>query len=268
MAYQEDQVRVRFRLYSDIDHSVEYLLDNGNHDSRIYSYADLGNVKNEEHIEYTDSYVLVDLTEGQGSHVAWWIDRSWGMRSWWHSYDLMDVHVKTGACEIIGKASSWDDKDNAEYLAYPYDMTDAEVRADAIGNKSKAFATSVTREPAVKNNKRYEQSFRIEGLDAGSYKLAIVKKGKYVVSVENVELEGITDTGIIEMTLFGDVNGDGIIRAGDATQIGKYIVGNRDFTEMQKLAADVTQDGKIRSGDMTQLLRYIVGNKSTMDDIA
>ena len=89
-----------------------------------------------------------------------------------------------------------------------------------------------------------------------------------MVSIADTELDGTVDAGTIEMTLFGDVTGDGKLRSGDATQIGRYIVGNRQFTEMQKLAADVTQDGKIRSGDMTQLLRYIVGNKSTMDDIA
>ena len=261
-----DQVKVRFRMYKDMDHASEYMMGDGEHGIAT-NYLDGDMVENAEDLEKTDGYKTIDLKEGKGTGPAWWIDRQWGPRNWWHSYDLFNISVKTGACEIVGKVSSWDEKDNAEFLAYPADLTDAEIREDALGSRDKILATTASAEEAVKADNRYERSFRVGGLDAGKYKLAVVKPGKYTVSIAEAEIDGTDDIGTVSMRLYGDINNDGRVRAGDATQVCRYIAGNRSLTDEEFLAADVNLDGKVRAGDATQIARYIAGNASAFDSL-
>ena len=72
---------------------------------------------------------------------------------------------------------------------------------------------------------------------------------------------------VVKLWLYGDVTGDGRIRTGDATQIYRYLVGNRSFTDEEFLAADITRDERVRTGDATQIYRYLVGNSSKFDEI-
>ena len=149
----------------------------------------------------------------------------------------------------------------------PVDMTDAEIRADALGGRDEAFVTITAMEEAVKADARYERGFKVEGLDAGKYKLAVIKPGKYTVSVVEAEIDGTDDIGTISMRLYGDINNDGKVRAGDATQICRYIAGNRSLANEELLAADVNLDGKVRAGDATQICRYIASNNSAFDTL-
>ncbi|WHH57908.1 S8 family serine peptidase [Petroclostridium sp. X23] len=59
--------------------------------------------------------------------------------------------------------------------------------------------------------------------------------------------------------LYGDVNVDNIISAGDATLVLRDIVGLTSLSQEQKKAADVNGDGSITAGDATVILRYVVG---------
>lgn len=59
--------------------------------------------------------------------------------------------------------------------------------------------------------------------------------------------------------MYGDVNGNGKVNTGDATQILRYDAGVVDFTEAQLTAADVSGNGKVNTGDATQILRYDAG---------
>ena len=266
MTYDKDTVKVRFRLYKDNDHASEYMLGDGNHGSEDI-YLDGDQIELEEDLEKTDAYKSINLSEGKGNGEAWWIDRAWGMRSWWHSYDLFNVSVRTGACEIIGKVSSWDEQENVQFLAYPASMTDEAIRSDAMGEQELCLTTSAQTEEAVQKDGRYEQGFKVQGLDAGTYKLAVVKAGKYVVPVTEVSIDGTADLGLISLRLFGDINNDGKVRSGDATQVCRYIAGNRTLIDEEFLAADVNMDGKVRSGDATQICRYIAGNSSVFDQL-
>lgn len=268
MDYGKDQVKIRFEMQKDLEYSSEYILgDVGMTDWGSYYHKEGEHVTNDEQPEMTTGYLTIDLSEGKGSEYAMWFDRKSGSRDWWHSYDRFDVSVRTGTCEIIGRISSWDDRDNAEFLAYPSDMTDAEIREDVMGDRNKAYATSTSTKEAVQADARYEQSFKVGGLDAGKYKLAVVKPGKYTVSVVPAEIDGTFDAGTIALRLYGDINNDGKIRAGDATQVCRYIAGNRQLTEEEFLAADISRDGKIRAGDATQICRYVAGNSSAFDSI-
>lgn len=104
-------------------------------------------------------------------------------------------------------------------------------------------------------------------------KVGYLSGGKYVAAPAVVSGSGYAFTlpdGITEAILVvkGDVNGDGKIKAGDASLIQKYVVHKITLTNEAFFAADVTGDGKVKAGDATNILKYVVHKASTLDDIS
>lgn len=62
-----------------------------------------------------------------------------------------------------------------------------------------------------------------------------------------------------ELTLVGDVNGDGTLSILDATLIQEYLVGIVQFDDSQKAFGDVNGDGTISVTDVTMLQKYVAG---------
>jgi mannan endo-1,4-beta-mannosidase len=60
--------------------------------------------------------------------------------------------------------------------------------------------------------------------------------------------------------LYGDLNGDKKINAGDYTLLRRYILGNIKEFSVPLRAADLNLDGKVNAGDYTILRRYILGS--------
>lgn len=58
-------------------------------------------------------------------------------------------------------------------------------------------------------------------------------------------------------TLYGDVNGDGVIEINDATEIQKVIASLVTFTELQMKVGDVNLDGKTDVVDVTLIQKYL-----------
>lgn len=58
--------------------------------------------------------------------------------------------------------------------------------------------------------------------------------------------------------LFGDVDGNGKVTAGDASLILQYVAG-KNLSEFNEAAADVNCDGKIAAGDASLVLQYVAG---------
>lgn len=71
-----------------------------------------------------------------------------------------------------------------------------------------------------------------------------------------------------ELTLFGDVNGDGTLSIVDATLIQAYLVRIAQFDDSQKAVGDVNGDGTININDVTLLQKYIAGIYSHSDSRA
>ena len=112
------------------------------------------------------------------------------------------------------------------------------------------------------------QTFSFGTIPAGSYKLVIFKPDKYVPKIVPITVESTDhDCGQLKLWLYGDVNYDGKVKAGDATQILKYTSYKRTFSEEEMLAADVNNDGKIKAGDATQILKYTSYKASAFDNI-
>ncbi len=113
----------------------------------------------------------------------------------------------------------------------------------------------------------YYHSLDFTNVEEGNYKVAIDKGAVYVPVIIACEASGFTDLGDIAIWLYGDVNGDGNIRTGDATLIYKYLAGLITLTDDQLKAADINRDGNVRTGDATQIYKYLAGLESAFDDL-
>lgn len=191
------------------------------------------------------------------------------------SYAEVTVPEYGAGVTVSGTAVSWNDKDNAEYYLYPTTISDADIRAQW----KKGFTVSgyyteytVTKEAisstTVDGKAMKSQIFSFDSVPAGDYKLVIFKAEKYVPKIVPITVDSTDhDCGQLKLWLYGDVNYDGKVKAGDATQILKYTSYKRTFSEEEMLAADVNNDGKIKAGDATQILKYTSYKASAFDNI-
>ena len=62
-----------------------------------------------------------------------------------------------------------------------------------------------------------------------------------------------------DLTLVGDVNGDGTVSILDATAIQKYLAGSVQLDDSRKAVGDVNGDGTISVTDATLIQKYIAG---------
>ena len=174
---------------------------------------------------------------------------------------------------VSGTAVSWNDKDNAEYYLYPTTMSDADIRAQwktggTVSDYTHIGTKDTISSMTVDGKAMQSQIFSFDSVPAGDYKLVIFKPEKYVPKIVEITVESTAlDLGQLKLWLYGDVNYDGKVKAGDATQILKYTSYKRTFSEEEMLAADVNNDGKIKAGDATQILKYTSYKASAFDKI-
>lgn len=206
------------------------------------------------------------LSDGRGSAAVYYYT---GLPSVWHNgYDQFNISYIVGDNSLSGTVSAWDGEDNLSLLLYPDSMSEEDIRTDVRQDRTGALDVGFTVGAAQADGKHYIRSFTAEGLEAGVYKLAVYKPGKYVVSVSAVTISGETDAGSMVLWLLGDVNNDGRVNSTDAAQIKRYTAGKRDFTAEALLAADVNGEGKINSTDAAQICRYTAGKTSSFDKIS
>jgi len=116
-------------------------------------------------------------------------------------------------------------------------------------------------------------AYAFNGVAEGNYILRISKK-KHATAEYTVTVSGNTAANG-EIMLYGDVNGDGKVNAGDATQIKRNynnkasVFDSYDDTVIEyiKKIADVNGDGNINAGDATQIKRYYNNKASVFDRI-
>ena len=183
------------------------------------------------------------------------------------------TYTKVAGVTVSGTAVSWNDKDNAEYYLYPTTMSDADIRAQwktggTVSDYTHIGTKDTISSMTVDGKAMQSQIFSFDSVPAGDYKLVIFKPEKYVPKIVEITVESTAlDLGQLKLWLYGDVNYDGKVKAGDATQILKYTSYKRTFSEEEMLAADVNNDGKIKAGDATQILKYTSYKASAFDNI-
>ena len=177
------------------------------------------------------------------------------------------IDYKAAGVPVSGTALSWNGTDNATYMLYPGDTTDADIMAEWSTEKFTGTPCDSKGTPTA-SGKQFAQEFRFDTVAAGSYKLAIFKPDKYVPKIIPITVDGeAVDLGEQKLWLYGDVNYDGKINPRDAAQILSYDVGNRDFTDEELGTANVNKDKRVDPRDASQILNYDVGNDSVIDNL-
>ena len=59
--------------------------------------------------------------------------------------------------------------------------------------------------------------------------------------------------------VYGDINGDGEVKASDYMKIKNYIMGTTTLSNIQKMVADVNGDNDIKASDYMKIKNYIMG---------
>jgi hypothetical protein len=103
-----------------------------------------------------------------------------------------------------------------------------------------------------------------EGAEIGDYTIEVIVHECYDENIEDVDLVTIGGTVTVNDApdiMYGDVNGDGAINAGDATLLKEYLANyNPDTgtsTETVEAGADVNGDEVINARDATLLKKYL-----------
>lgn len=184
---------------------------------------------------------------------------------------------------VKGTVSSWDGKDNTTVRLYDSSVSDGTIRDDMRKDTPELATDNLVAMGNIsteEDGRYFVQNYQFEKVKPGTYKLAIEKKGKYVVKVVPVTVEQEeVNVEVQQMWLYGDVTGDGVVNTTDATQILRYISkeksvltsGREEQISDRKLAANVTaysqKDASIDTTDVTQILRYISKEKSIFSNM-
>ena len=172
------------------------------------------------------------------------------------------------AADITGTVIMWNDSNDVSYLVYPADTTDADIKADAkLADPKKDIGAKVVKgTPTAYGTKQYSQSFTIEDVEEGEYKVVIFKPGKYVVKILPVEITGSeVNFGEQKMWLKGDVNYTGVVDYGDLQRLYQHIATNNKMTGDALLVANINEVGVIDYGDLQRLYQHIATSNKFSD---
>jgi len=123
---------------------------------------------------------------------------------------------------VSGTAVSWNEKTDAVYALFSASTEDSAIRDGSASPAYTGVGGSVVAGESKGKLARYEQSFTFDGVEDGTYKLAITKPGKYVTRIVTVQITSGADLGKFDIYLYGDINNDGTPDGKDATQILRY----------------------------------------------
>lgn len=118
--------------------------------------------------------------------------------------------------------------------------------------------TKITPKSSLNNFKKYFELS--DGLT-----LKIETNNQYIgTGTKILVIHEASDLVVKEYTciIFGDVNGDGEIKASDYVLIKNHIMGTRKLEENQVLAADVKKDEQVKASDYVLIKNYIMKGNS------
>ena len=145
-----------------------------------------------------------------------------------------------------------------------------ELKPNAVDIKTTLNSTD------IKNNDTFLSGIAI-GTDAATIRQKIINvKSDAVVTIYNskgeVKTTGVIATGdkvniiigtenkTFDVVIYGDVNGDGKIKANDYGIIVDHVVKGTAIDGVYKIASDVNKDGKIKANDYGIIVDYVVKN--------
>lgn len=190
-----------------------------------------------------------------------------------------NVIVKAGVT-VSGTIAAWDNTNAPVVKLYASSVSDADIRTKmkaGAATDALSYTAQVGDQPtattAVDGKNQYCQTFSLETIPEGTYKLAIYRPGKYVVKVVSVTVSGQNVAlGNVKMWLYGDVNYDGKVNTTDGTAIYRKFAGKTSAfgnapDPDSLIAADINNDSKVNTTDGTAIYRKFAGKTSAFDSI-
>ena len=190
---------------------------------------------NESNVSQSQRGVYAQRLDGSGN-------RLWGMNGTAiiplnNAYDYLDLSIVGVGEDIITTFFQQSPNMNGDIFA---------VRLDADGNSSWLGEVEVT-------NSGNSKSDMMVGKGQGSVIIAWTENGNvYAHSLREDGTLGATD-----VSLNGDVNGDGNINVLDVVMLVDYIL-NSDTSELE--SGDINSDGNIDILDVVALVSIVLGN--------
>ena len=87
-----------------------------------------------------------------------------------------------------------------------------------------------------------------------------VEKNGTLATGDKVIINSGSDSREYYVVIYGDVNGDGQVKASDYVFIKNYIMGNRNLTGAYLKAADINKDGRVKASDYVLIKNNIMGS--------
>ena len=184
---------------------------------------------------------------------------------------------------VSGTALSWNDTNDAVYLLYDAEIEDSVIKSEwqegnyiTAGNVIKTANKGDVSEAEVDGNDMYGQEFSFDAVEAGDYKVVILKPGKYAPKIIEITVDG-TEVGLGQqkLWLYGDVYVDSEVDVSDAFEIQKYNayydsefdIGTAQDKADRMAAADVYSDGEIDVSDAFEIQKYNAYYDSEFDNM-
>ena len=173
-----------------------------------------------------------------------------------------------GTVSLTGTVLSWNDNADVEVHLYSAETEDSVLNAAAQSGDYGGALKVGTISEITASGKQYACAFTLSDVEPGTYKLLMMKPGKYVPVIRTVELNEDTTLDAIALWLYGDVTADGKVNGTDALQIKRYfadissifMTGTEEVKAERLLAANVTAllsgDNKVNGTDALQIQRY------------
>jgi len=95
-------------------------------------------------------------------------------------------------------------------------------------------------------------------VSAGTYTLKVMKKG-HAPFTKEITVGDSNVTENVTIYLYGDINGDGFVKANDKTILARYLSywPGYETLPVYPAVADLNGDGYIKANDKTILARYL-----------
>lgn len=198
--------------------------------------------------------------------------------------NVVMVNNNAGSITVVGSTEtasvtvnvlSWDNGNNIAAKLYSASMSDKDIRADMKnGNPTKALDYRAVVKTPVSSGKQYSAEIGFKNVEAGNYKIAVFKPGKYAIKIVTFEVNTLpVSLDNVKLWLYGDVNYDGKITGADVTQMKRYatkksspFTSDSENFEDRLLIADIDENERITGADVTQIKRYISKKNSAFFD--
>ena len=101
-------------------------------------------------------------------------------------------------------------------------------------------------------------NYSFPAVPAGTYTLKVMKKG-HAPWTEEITVDSTAIAKDVTIYLYGDINGDGFVKANDKTVLARYLANwpGYETLPVYPAVADLNGDGFIKANDKTVLARYL-----------